>query len=39
MVYVKNNYGIKRPKSKDAKNTIIQKLVVDFNLTCHRVIR
>ncbi len=33
MVDVKNNYGIKRLKSKDAKNAIIQKLAVDFNLT------
>jgi hypothetical protein len=33
MVDVKNNYGIKRLQSKDAKNAIIQKLAVDFNLT------
>jgi len=33
MADVKNNYGIKRLKSKDAKNAIIQKLAVDFNLT------
>lgn len=33
MVDVKNNYGIKRLKSKDAKNAIIQKLAADFNLT------
>jgi len=33
MVDVKNNYGIKRLRSKDAKNAIIQKLAADFNLT------
>jgi len=33
MVDVKHNYGIKRLKSKDAKNAILQKLTVDFNLT------
>jgi hypothetical protein len=33
MVDVKNNYGIKRLQSKDAKNAIIQKLAADFNLT------
>jgi hypothetical protein len=33
MVDVNHNYGIKRLQSKDAKNAIIQKLAVDFNLT------
>jgi len=33
MIDVKNNYGIKRIKSKTAKDAIIQKLANDFNLT------
>jgi biotin operon repressor len=33
MVYISNDYGIKRLQSKNARNAIIQKLSSDFNLT------
>jgi biotin operon repressor len=33
MVYISNDYGIKRLESKNARNAIIQKLSSDFNLT------
>jgi biotin operon repressor len=33
MVYISNDYSIKRLESKNARNAIIQKLSSDFNLT------